>query len=199
MTSAARSEFRVGIGFDMHRLVPGRPLVLGGVSIPYERGLEGDSDADVLTHAILDALLGATGMGDIGTHFGVGRPENMGISSVVLLERIMALVRAQGYRANNVDATVVAEAPKLAPLIPAMRKTLAAVLGIAEAQVNVKSTTAKGLGTLGEGEGIATFAVASVVRLRDALGRAGAVRPRRVATPPEGTPRAARKAPRRAG
>jgi 2-C-methyl-D-erythritol 2,4-cyclodiphosphate synthase len=157
---------RVGVGFDVHRLVPGRPLVLGGTRIPFERGLEGDSDADVLTHAILDALLGATGLGDIGTHFGVGRPENMGISSLLLLERMVALVREHGYLPNNVDATVVAEAPKIGPHIPAMRTALAKVLRIAEDRVSVKSTTAKGLGPLGAGEGIATFAVASVVRHR---------------------------------
>jgi 2-C-methyl-D-erythritol 2,4-cyclodiphosphate synthase len=157
---------RVGVGFDVHRLVPGRPLVLGGIPIPYDRGLEGDSDADVLTHAILDALLGATGLGDIGSHFGVGRPENMGISSLVLLEKTVALVRKRGYRPHNVDATVVAEAPKIAKFIPAMRATLAKVLGLPEDRVNVKGTTAKGLGTLGAGEGIATFAVASVSRRR---------------------------------
>lgn len=157
---------RVGVGFDMHRLVPGRPLILGGVSIAFERGLEGDSDADVLTHAILDALLGAAGLGDIGSHFGVGRAENMGISSLVLLEKVVALVRQRGFRPHNVDATVVAEAPKIGPFIPAMRAALATVLGIAEDAVNLKGTTAKGMGTLGSGEGIATFAVASVVRRR---------------------------------
>lgn len=155
---------RVGIGVDMHRMVPGRPLILGGVRIPHERGLEGDSDADVLTHAVLDALLGAAGMGDIGTHFGVGRPENMGISSLLLLERMVALVRKRGLRPYNVDATVVAEAPKIGPFIPTMRATLARVLGVAEARVNIKGTTAKGLGALGAGEGIAAFAAASVVR-----------------------------------
>jgi len=159
---------RVGVGFDIHRLVPGRPLILGGVHIPFDRGLEGDSDADVLTHAILDALVGATGLGDIGTHFGVGRPENMGISSLLLLEQMVALVRKQGYLPHNVDATVVAEAPKIGPHIPAMRTALARVLGIAEDRVNVKGTTAKGLGTLGAGEGIAAFAVASIRRRRAA-------------------------------
>lgn len=159
-------RIRVGVGFDVHRLVTGRPLILGGVRIPFERGLDGDSDADVLTHAILDALLGATALGDIGTRFGVGRPENMGISSLALLERMVALVRRRGYRAHNVDATVVAEAPKIGPFVPAMRAALAAVLGIAEAQVSVKGTTAKGLGTVGAGEGIATFAVVSAVRRR---------------------------------
>jgi 2-C-methyl-D-erythritol 2,4-cyclodiphosphate synthase len=157
---------RVGVGFDVHRLVPGRPLILGGVRIPSDRGLEGDSDADALTHAILDALLGAAGLGDIGTHFGVGRPENMGISSLLLLGQMVALVRTHGYLPSNVDATVVAEAPKIGPHIPAMRTALAEVLGIAENRVNVKGTTAKGLGLLGAGEGIAAFAVATVRRRR---------------------------------
>jgi 2-C-methyl-D-erythritol 2,4-cyclodiphosphate synthase len=157
---------RVGVGFDVHRLVPGRPLILGGVHIPFDRGLEGDSDADVLTHAILDALLGAAALGDIGTHFGVGRPENMGISSLLLLERVVALVRKHGYLPNNVDATVVAEAPKIGSHIPAMRTALAKVLGLSEDRVNVKGTTAKGLGVLGAGEGVAAFAVATVRRRR---------------------------------
>ena len=180
---------RVGVGFDMHRLVSGRPLILGGVSVPFDRGLEGDSDADALTYAILDALLGAAGLGDIGTHFGVARPENMGICSLLLLERVVALVRSQGYRVNNVDATVVAEAPKIGPLIPAMRKTLAAVLGVEEMRVNLKGTTAKGLGTLGAGEGIATLAVASVVRLPTSR--------RRSTTARDAHPRAAGKSSRR--
>src|SRR5512138_1818381 len=109
---------RVGVGYDMHRLVAGRPLVLGGVEIPFDRGLEGDSDADVLTHAILDALLGAAGAGDIGTHFGVGRPEMMGISSLVLLERTVAILAGCGYRPSTLDATVVAERPRLSPHVP---------------------------------------------------------------------------------
>jgi 2-C-methyl-D-erythritol 2,4-cyclodiphosphate synthase len=156
------TAMRVGVGLDMHRLVPGRPLILGGVTIPFERGLDGDSDADVLTHAILDALLGAAGEGDIGTHFGVGRPEMRGISSLVLLERVVALIAAKGYQPSNVDATLVAEAPRIGPHIPAMRERLAAVLRIAVDRVNVKGTTAKGLGWIGGGEGIAAMAVASV-------------------------------------
>lgn len=148
----------------MHRLVPGRPLILGGTRIAFDRGLEGDSDADVLTHAILDALLGAAGLGDIGSHFGVGRPENMGISSLVLLEKVVDLVHERGLRPHNVDATVVAEVPKIGPFIPTMRANLTAVLGVTEDRVNVKGTTAKGMGFLGTGEGIATFAVASVAR-----------------------------------
>ena len=147
----------------MHRLVAGRPLILGGVRIPFERGLEGDSDADALTHAILDALLGAVGGGDIGTHFGVGRPEMQGISSLLLLERAVTIVGAKGYRPGNVDATVVAEAPRLGAYIPAMRKALAEVLQVAEDRVNVKGTTAKGMGILGAGEGIAALAVASLI------------------------------------
>lgn len=153
---------RVGVGFDMHRLVAGRPLVLGGVTIPFERGLEGDSDADVLTHAILDALLGAAAAGDIGTHFGVGRPEMLGISSLRLLERAVGILRSRGYRPANADATVLAEAPRLGPHIPGMRGRLATVLGLPEDAVSVKGTTAKGLGVIGAGEGIAVFAVAAV-------------------------------------
>jgi 2-C-methyl-D-erythritol 2,4-cyclodiphosphate synthase len=154
---------RVGVGFDMHRLVAGRPLILGGIQIPYERGLEGDSDADALTHAILDALLGAAGAGDIGNQFGVGRPEMQGISSLLLLERATAIVEAKGFQPGNVDATVVAEAPRLTPYIPAMRKALAGVLGLPLDRVNLKGTTAKGMGVLGAGEGIAAFAVASLM------------------------------------
>jgi 2-C-methyl-D-erythritol 2,4-cyclodiphosphate synthase len=146
----------------MHRLVPGRPLILGGVSIPFERGLDGDSDADVLTHAIVDALLGASGEGDIGMHFGVGRPEMRGISSLLLLERVVTLIAAKGYRPSNVDATILAEAPQIGPHLRAIRERLAAVLQIALDRVNVKGTTAKGMGWVGAGEGIATIAVACV-------------------------------------
>ena len=156
--------FRVGCGFDVHRLVPGRPLMLGGIEIPYEKGLEGDSDADVLTHAILDAVVGAAGLGDIGVHFGVGRPENMGIASTTLLASMVALVRAHGYRPEGVDATIVAEAPRLSALIPAMRERLAGILGLPVRRVNVKSTTAKRLGALGAGEGIVALAVATLSR-----------------------------------
>ena len=163
MSPGGDVRVRVGVGFDLHPLVVGRPLILGGVRIPSERGPDGDSDADVLTHGILDALLGAAGEGDIGTHFGVGRPEMRGISSLVLLERVVTLLAAKGYRPSNVDATVIAEAPRISPHIPAMRKSLAAVLRIDADRVNVKGTTAKGIGWLGAGEGIAAIAVASVV------------------------------------
>ncbi|HSB79635.1 MAG TPA: 2-C-methyl-D-erythritol 2,4-cyclodiphosphate synthase [Candidatus Methylomirabilis sp.] len=172
---------RVGVGFDMHRFVTGRPLILGGVQIPFERGLEGDSDADALTHAILDALLGAAGAGDIGSHFGVGRPEMQGISSLLLLARAAAIVAAKGFRPGNVDATVVAEAPRLGPYIPSMRKALARVLELAEDRVNLKGTTAKGMGVLGAGEGIAAIAVASLIPAR--VGRPGVPSHRRKGIP----------------
>ncbi|HSD49798.1 MAG TPA: 2-C-methyl-D-erythritol 2,4-cyclodiphosphate synthase [Candidatus Methylomirabilis sp.] len=165
MIPGGEARVRVGVAFDLHPLVAGRPLILGGVRIPFERGLDGDSDADVLTHAMLDALLGAAGEGDIGTHFGVGRSEMRGISSLVLLERVVTLLAAKGYQPNNVDATVIAEAPRIGPHIPAMRKALAAVLRIDEDRVNIKGTTAKGLGWLGAGQGIAVMAVASVLSL----------------------------------
>ncbi len=171
MSPGGETRVRVGVGFDMHPLVAGLPLILGGVRIPFERGLDGDSDADVVTHGILDALLGAAGEGDIGTHFGVGRREMRGISSLVLLERVVTLLEVKGYRPSNVDATVIAEAPRIGPHIPAMRKALAAVLRIDEGRVNVKATTAKALGWLGAGQGIAAIAVASVVPVP--IGRPG--------------------------
>lgn len=151
---------RVGIGFDMHRLVLGRRLVLGGVAIPFERGLEGHSDADVLTHAIIDALLGAAGERDIGACFGTEDPKYKDVSSLRLLEEAYARVLAGGYRAHNVDATIIAEAPRLGPHIPEMARTLALALGVGAAAVNIKATTAKGMGLIGSGEGIACMAVA---------------------------------------
>jgi len=182
MTRPPHPRFRVGVGIDMHRLGDGRPLILGGVPIPFTRGLEGDSDADVLTHAILDGLLGATGQGDIGTEFGVGRPETRGISSLRLLEQVVAKVRAHGYLPSNVDATVIAEAPRIGPHIPAMRGVLATVLGIEEDRLNLKGTTAKGLGWLGAGEGIAAIAVVGVTAtpLRRGRGSSTRARPGRV-------------------
>lgn len=180
MTAMGDFRVRVGVGLDMHRLVPGRPLILGGIAIPFGRGLDGDSDADVLTHAILDALLGAVGAGDIGAHFGVGRPEMQGISSLVLLERVVTLIAAQGYRPSNVDATVIAEVPRIGGYIPAMRASLAKVLRLSEGQVNVKGTTAKGMGWLGAGEGIATIAVACVTPLPTGRPAVSSHRSRRV-------------------
>ena len=150
---------RIGLGFDAHRLVPGRPLVLGGVTIPHHLGLLGHSDADVLAHAIGDALLGAAAAGDLGTHFPDSDPAYKNISSLLLLEKIAALVIARGFRPVNVDATIVAEKPRLAPHIPAMKANLAAALGLPPEAVNVKATTTEGLGFLGRAEGIAASAV----------------------------------------
>ena len=150
---------RIGHGYDVHRLVEGRPLILGGVRVPYERGLLGHSDADVLAHAVMDALLGAAALGDIGQHFPDTQAAYEGADSIALLERVCALVRAAGYRAGNIDATVVAQKPKLLPYLPDMRHTIAKACGIAVEQVSVKATTEEGLGFTGAGQGIAAHAV----------------------------------------
>ena len=151
---------RIGHGYDVHRLVPGRDLVLGGVKIPCERGLLGHSDADVLVHAVMDALLGAAALGDIGRHFPDTDAAYLGASSLELLRRVCYLTDREGYGVANIDATVVAQGPKLAPHIPEMRHKIAQACGIAPAQVNVKATTEEGLGFIGAGEGIAAHAVA---------------------------------------
>lgn len=151
-----------GLGYDIHRFAPGRPLVLGGVEIPHDSGLEGHSDADVLSHAIADAVLGAIGEQDIGHHFPNTDPSIRGISSLEILEKAADLARSRGARINNVDATVIAEAPKIAPHVFPMRERIAAALGLSPARVAVKATTNEGLGTIGRGEGIAAMAVASV-------------------------------------
>jgi 2-C-methyl-D-erythritol 2,4-cyclodiphosphate synthase len=153
---------RVGLGYDAHQLVAGRPLILGGVEIPHALGLLGHSDADVLTHAIGDALLGAVGAGDLGTHFPDQDPAYRGISSLILLERIVAMVRERGYRCSNVDATIVAEQPRLAPHMVAMKSNLAPILGLTEVDVNIKATTTEKMGFAGRGEGIAAYAVVLV-------------------------------------
>lgn len=153
---------RVGLGFDLHPLVEGRPLVLGGVTIPSDRGLGGHSDADVLAHAIGEALLGALALGDLGRHFPDSDPRYRGISSLVLLEKVMELVRARGGRLQNVDATVLAQAPRLAPHLPEMAKRLADALGAPLEAVSVKAKSPEGLGLLGRREGIAAMAVVSV-------------------------------------
>lgn len=153
---------RVGFGFDLHPLVAGRPLVLGGVTVPSELGLGGHSDADVLTHAVGEALLGALALGDLGQHFPDTDPRYRGVSSLVLLEAVMELVRARGGRLVNVDATVVAQAPKLAPVLPEMAKRLADRLGIPVDAVSVKAKSPEGLGLLGRREGVAAMAVVSV-------------------------------------
>lgn len=154
---------RVGIGFDMHALVEGRRLVLGGVEVPSAKGLEGHSDADVLTHALVDAVLGAAGAGDIGRRFGTDAAWTKDIQSLRLLEDAAAAVAGMGYAVHNADATVVAEAPRLAPHLGAMRGNLARALRVGEGQVNVKATTAKLMGLIGSGQGIAAFAVVSLV------------------------------------
>lgn len=152
---------KVGIGYDIHPLVEGRPLVLGGVRIPYDRGLSGDSDADVLVHAIIDAILGAAGEGDIGIFFGVGEPRLVGIYSLSLLDEVKDVLRQKGMRINNIDATVIAEAPHLSPHLQEMKINIGKALGVDAGQINIKSTTAKGLGILGEGGGIAAQAIVS--------------------------------------
>ncbi len=150
---------RIGHGYDVHRFGPGDALMLGGVRIPHDQALVAHSDGDVLIHAVCDALLGALGAGDIGQHFPDTDPANAGIDSRVLLRRVMELVRSAGWELGNLDATVVAQAPKLAPHIAAMRKTLSADLDAAVEQVNVKATTTENLGFTGRGEGIAVHAV----------------------------------------
>ena len=151
---------RIGIGYDAHRLTRGRPLVLGGVEIPFEQGLEGWSDADVVVHAIIDALLGATALGDIGSHFPANDPAYEGISSIVLLNRTRNLLGEHGWRISNIDATIVAERPPLHPYIDQMRQNISQALSISKSQVGIKATTTEGLGFTGREEGIATYAVA---------------------------------------
>jgi 2-C-methyl-D-erythritol 2,4-cyclodiphosphate synthase len=158
------SGFATGIGWDSHRLVAGRPLILGGVTIPYERGLEGHSDADVLAHAIVDALLGAAGLGDIGEHFPDTDARWAGADSLELLRAVVGLVAERGRAVAHVDSTVVMERPKLGPHKAAIRASLAAALGIADAQVNVKASTGEGMGFVGRGEGVAALAVVTLAR-----------------------------------
>lgn len=155
---------RIGEGWDIHRLVGGRDLVIGGVTIPFERGLLGHSDADVLLHAITDALLGAAGLGDIGQHFPDTDPQFRGADSTVLLAEAALRVRRAGYRISNLDSTVIAQAPKLMPWIPAMRAAIAAAAGITADRVNVKAKTAEGLGPVGEGQAIEARAIALLLR-----------------------------------
>ena len=153
---------RAGIGYDAHRLVEGRKLILGGVEIPYERGLDGHSDADVLLHAIADALLGAMGEGDIGQHFPNDDEGIRGISSLEILNRVRSLLAEKNARAINIDATVIAEAPKLQPYIQKMRAKIANALACDASRINIKATTNEGLGTIGRGEGLAALATAMV-------------------------------------
>jgi 2-C-methyl-D-erythritol 2,4-cyclodiphosphate synthase len=152
----------IGLGYDTHALVAGRPLILGGIRIEHDLGLSGHSDADVLTHAVIDAVLGAAGLGDIGEHFPDTDERWRGADSIALLRHVAGLVRDAGLRVVNVDATVVLEAPKVSPHKPAMRARLAEALGLDERRVNVKATTGEGLGFVGRGEGAAALAVAAL-------------------------------------
>lgn len=154
------NKLRVGIGYDVHPLVPERKLVLGGIEVPFEKGLDGWSDADVLTHAIIEALLGAAALGDIGTHFPPGEPQYKGISSLILLERAKREIAENGWQISNIDATIVTERPKLRDFIDPMRQKLSQVLDISINQVSIKASTSSGLGSIGRGRGIATLAVA---------------------------------------
>ena len=156
--------FATGIGWDSHRLVAGRPLILGGVTIPFERGLAGHSDADVLAHAVIDALLGAAGLGDIGEHFPDTDAGWAGADSLALLRAVVALVGEAGHAVTNVDTTVVMERPKLGPHRAEIRAALAAALGVAVQRVNVKASTGEGMGFVGRGEGVAALAVATLAR-----------------------------------
>ena len=158
------TKLRVGHGYDVHRLVEGRALILGGVTVPFDRGLLGHSDADVLTHAVMDALLGAAALGDIGKLFPDSDAAYAGADSIALLERVTALLREHGWQVGNVDATVVAQTPKLAPYVPDMRRRLAEAMGLDVDCVSVKATTEEKLGFTGSGEGMAAHAVALIER-----------------------------------
>lgn len=155
---------RVGFGYDVHRLVRERKLILGGVEIPYEYGLLGHSDADVLVHALMDALLGALALGDIGKHFPDTDPQFKGISSMLLLKEVKKLLQEKGYRVNNADILVVAEHPKLAPFIEAMKENIADMLETETDRINIKATTTEGLGFTGTGEGMAAYAVVTICK-----------------------------------
>ena len=156
------NKMRVGIGYDIHPLVKKRKLVLGGVEIPFDKGLDGWSDADVLTHAVSDALLGAAALGDIGGHFPPGEARYKDISGLILLEEVRDKLAAQGWRIVNIDATIIAEEPKLAGFIENMRQNLSLTLGIEMERVSVKASTANGLGLVGKGEGMVAYAVALI-------------------------------------
>ncbi len=157
---------RVGQGFDVHQLVEGRKLIIGGVDIPYAKGLKGHSDADVLVHAICDALIGAAALGDIGMHFPDTDPRYRDVDSRKLLREVAALLAREGWRVINIDSSVIAEAPRLAPYIPAMRENIAADLGLAISDVNVKARTSEKLGYAGRGEGIVAHAIACIKCLK---------------------------------
>ena len=158
---------RIGQGYDVHRLVEGRDLILGGVTVPYEKGLLGHSDADVLLHAVMDALLGAAALGDIGQHFPDSDERYKGISSIALLKEVGKILQENGYMIENIDSTVIAQRPKLLPYRPQMAENIAAALGIEKEQVSVKATTEEGLGFTGTGEGISAQAIALLSSVAD--------------------------------
>jgi 2-C-methyl-D-erythritol 2,4-cyclodiphosphate synthase len=160
-------DMRIGSGYDVHRLVEGRDLIIGGVKIPYEKGLLGHSDADVLTHAIMDSLLGAAALGDIGKHFPDTDSKYKGASSLVLLERVKELLEENFYLIENIDATIIAQQPKMAPHIEAMRENISKVLGIDLNQINIKATTEEGLGFTGEGQGISSNSICLLTSVAD--------------------------------
>lgn len=164
MTEPAAIDIRVGIGFDAHGLATGRRLMLGGVEVPHDRGLVGHSDGDVLAHAIMDALLGAGDLGDKGTHFPSEDPQYKDISSLVLLTKVAGLLDAQRWRVSNVDATMLAQKPRLAPFLPAMKELISEALAITQGQVSIKVTTTDYMGFIGREEGIAAWAVAAIVK-----------------------------------
>lgn len=157
-------SIRIGHGYDVHRLVPGRKLILGGVEIPWELGLDGHSDADVLCHAISDALLGAIALGDIGTHFPPGDPAYKDADSLLLLKQVGQMLKERGWQAGNLDATIVAQRPRMAPYLPQMRRNIAKALGVEVEAVSVKATTEEGLGFTGTGQGMAAHCVALVLK-----------------------------------
>lgn len=158
---------RVGMGYDVHRLTRDRELILGGVKIPFEKGLLGHSDADVVVHAVMDALLGAAALGDIGKHFPDSDPKYKGISSIRLLEQVGRLLEEHNYIIENIDATIIAQRPKLRPYIDEMEQNVAAALGLEKEQVNIKATTEEGLGFTGSGEGISSQAICMLIPLLD--------------------------------
>jgi len=157
---------RMGMGYDIHRLMEGRKLILGGEEIPYVRGLVGHSDADVLSHAIADAMLGAVSLGDIGMHFPDTDPKYKDAVSIVLLEKVNSLVKGKGYFINNIDTVVIAEEPKIKPFVDRIKKNISKALKIDETDINIKATTNEGVGSIGKGDAIASYAVVSLKRGR---------------------------------
>jgi 2-C-methyl-D-erythritol 2,4-cyclodiphosphate synthase len=162
MAEKKGSAYRIGMGYDVHPFAERRPLILGGMTIPYHQGLAGHSDADCLVHAICDALLGAISAGDLGRHFPDSDPRYKDVESLLLLKKVVEMVERKGFRIANIDATIVAQAPQLAPYRPQMEEKIAQTVSVERGQVNVKATTTEGLGSIGRGEGIAAYAVVLV-------------------------------------